>query len=512
MKKKSALLWIALAAILILEPACSIAGQSVAEPTQTLSLTETSQVLSPTNTIAPIADTPTGIPPTAAQAPTEMVPTLTAIKTPRAVPQAPLNADGPWLLISAENGLWAINPDGSGLKWMTDEKNISLRKSLSPDGKKLAFVTLMVPTEMIGLELFVIDLPSGEFNHIATLSPKNQTEAAEPGDRNFEAIRAIYDYSPPVWSPDGTQLAFIGAQDGPSSDLYVYILATGEIKRLTDGPSQGYQPNWSPDGQWVVHTGAESFGTGAGYLMSGIWAAKADGTEVKSLYPVKDSADEVLDGWVSEDTFLVNSWNMVCGANNLRSVSISSKEVRTLWAGGFDEHNFAWDPSSGNLLISVRGDSECSGGNPGGIYWISGEGGTPERIAEDGRLSWSANANLFIVREKNSLEFYSPEGKMATTIEGSGRTPVAAPGGALWAFYNEDTSGEQGAWVGGLNENPRKIFNQRVRYIAWSPDGKNLFLFASDNSIYVATAPDFIPALAGQGVNMIGEPVWSSTQ
>lgn len=43
----------------------------------------------------------------------------------------------------------------------------------------------------------------------------------------------VFWYYEPVWSPDGRYLAFLGAIEGPSSDVYVYDTATDRVQRLT---------------------------------------------------------------------------------------------------------------------------------------------------------------------------------------------------------------------------------------------------------------------------------------
>ena len=63
--------------------------------------------------------------------------------------------------------------------------------------------------------------------------------------------------SPPVqarlphWSPDGTRVAFIGAQAGSPARIYVVSLDGGGLKQVTNGESGqagDVDPSWSPDG------------------------------------------------------------------------------------------------------------------------------------------------------------------------------------------------------------------------------------------------------------------------
>jgi tricorn protease len=55
----------------------------------------------------------------------------------------------------------------------------------------------------------------------------------------------------PVFSPDGTQIAFTGEEDG-NYDVYVVPAAGGVPRRLTYHPGPDYAVGWSPDGKGVL--------------------------------------------------------------------------------------------------------------------------------------------------------------------------------------------------------------------------------------------------------------------
>lgn len=61
----------------------------------------------------------------------------------------------------------------------------------------------------------------------------------------------------PVWSPDGTRIAYVGAgDDGKGAQIFVRWMdaegATSQITRLQDGPQA---VKWSPDGKWISFVG-----------------------------------------------------------------------------------------------------------------------------------------------------------------------------------------------------------------------------------------------------------------
>ncbi len=500
--------------ISVLTVACQIFGQPVSPPVPTLEITRIVLTVTP---VPEEAITPT-LPPTHAPTetsqqpvePTPLPPTSTSAPTlePPSIPSAPLSSNGPWLLIPADNGLYAINPDGSGLTHLTEEKNINLQKSISPRGDRYAFVTLMMPDELVGLELF-FDSPRGDAGHVASLSPDTNPMDMESGQDRFEAYRAIYDYSPPVFSPDGSRLAFMGMQDGVSSDLYVYNFDDGSIDRLTDGPSHGYQPSWSPDGKWIFHTGAETFGTGAGYVMAGVWAAAADGSRVRTLYPIQNSSAEQLLGWAPPATGIIYSWSPDCGPKNLRLVDMETGEIEVLWAGSFMDYNLAFDPSSATVLINVAEGDFCFPEQEAGAYLIHTDGRPPQRLGELGRrVAWDASAGLFLI-SGDSLQAYTANGEEVSVAASLLTIPVAAPTGPLWVWAGSFE--EKGVYVGRLDEQPRQIFSGGAFSPTWSPDGSALFFFTSD-SLYAAFAPDFVPVLVTDQVSIREEPVWMNPQ
>ena len=149
---------------------------------------------------------------------------------------ASLNADGPFILFKGTGGIWITNPDGSFPTLLSEnEFQGDLHSALSPTGDRLA---LVVSNDQ-GLDLVIVKIPSGETDLITQLiqhTPEQSLDATSP---NSFATYAIRDYNSIAWQPGGGQLlAFIGAMNGPTADLYLYDFQSQAITQLTDGPSQ----------------------------------------------------------------------------------------------------------------------------------------------------------------------------------------------------------------------------------------------------------------------------------
>ena len=305
-------------------------------------------------TAACAASTPSAAPPTqTSSSPMEVSPTPETEHTaPEGIQREPdqsLSNEGPWWVFSTMDGLFAINSDGSGLtQFYQGPINMPYNRRIlpAPNSGQIAFIT---SNDVYNTTLRITSFPMTD---LITEIPLTSIESepgvgAMPGDPEVEAVRAMTEVQNLAFSPDGRSLAFMGAIDGPTSDLYLFSLDNHLITRLTSGPSQGYQPVWSPDGKYIVHTGVSVFGSGAGYTMEGIWAARADDSGVVTLYdPTEDSGEDII-GWVDNQTFLVYSWNMSSGLNNLRTYNIETGEINVVWPGSFQ--SIAFNPSNATV-------------------------------------------------------------------------------------------------------------------------------------------------------------------
>jgi len=156
--------------------------------------------------------------------------------------------------------IYVVNPDGSGQKSLTDTEGFFA--GWSPDGKKVLFLSTMgADNEEERLELRVVGADgSGE---------KPLLELPGENPQGF-----------PVWSPDGTRIAFT-ADRGGKDVIYVMNADGSDVTPVTSGAGEGcdglYGTSWSPDGQQLA------FARGCWDGDAEVWVVNADGTGERHL-------------------------------------------------------------------------------------------------------------------------------------------------------------------------------------------------------------------------------------
>ena len=100
--------------------------------------------------------------------------------------------------------------------------------ALSPDAREIAFVS--------GGDIWTVPATGGEAR-LLVAHPANDTR--------------------PLYSPDGTRLAFVSTRTG-NGDVYVLTLRPGQLTRLTYDDAAETLSAWSRDGQWLYfHSSAQ---------------------------------------------------------------------------------------------------------------------------------------------------------------------------------------------------------------------------------------------------------------
>lgn len=105
--------------------------------------------------------------------------------------------------------------------------------TISPDGRSIAFVSNKDGSPKI----YVMEIPEAGTS-LKEIKPKLITK------RNRENTA-------PVWSPDGTKIAYCARQGG-ERQIWIYDCVTGQEKQITDGPGHKENPSWAPNSLHLV--------------------------------------------------------------------------------------------------------------------------------------------------------------------------------------------------------------------------------------------------------------------
>src|SRR5215207_6290951 len=137
--------------------------------------------------------------------------------------------------------IYVMNPDGTGLRRITDNAAEERSPTWSPDGKRIAFTS-----DHDGRpEAWAVDVdPAG----------------TGLGTNPTKLVTAEVGLEKPAFSPDGTKMAYSTFRGGTVKDLDVCVttLATKGQDCLTGNLAPDLDPAWSPDGTEIIFTRDET--------------------------------------------------------------------------------------------------------------------------------------------------------------------------------------------------------------------------------------------------------------
>jgi hypothetical protein len=432
------------------------------------------------------------------------------------------------MLGASDDGVWALNPDGSGVTsiWNIygEGRNIDfMRWWAAPRGGRVALLEIEEHFEHSIPVLKLITLPEGTIETITALMPEDFDYAAlnrEDQEAAEQVWAAVGVWNKLAWSSDGTMLAFNAAIDGSSADLYVYSTLDGSITRLTDGPSQSADPIWSPDDAFILHSAAEKLNyrySGAGYDMLHVWAARPDDSGVEKVFDHEFYGFEHVLGWLDDTRYLGDSEEIYCGHFDLREIDIFEGVVRTLHTGYYWYRAYAPDHAVTLLAIhpEQRNTFNCTLEFEPGVYLLDNQSGQASAVLgipadEVSNIMWGDEADLFFVVTSGALYTVDPSGVVMAH-----QVPLDIYDGDPTFIYDDDPAVDPGGNMWAISVSPRgtlAVGSRAGDYVhldvegasmpLWSPDGQRLLFFGYHErgpSLYAASPPDFEPILVQAG-------------
>jgi len=170
------------------------------------------------------------------------------------------------LSLDGDQEIYLLSGKGEVLKRLTRSWGIDVSPQVSPNGRKVAFVSRRGGTPQI----YVKTLDSGEVMRVSFQGKYNTSPVWSPlGDKlvyvgivknKIDIYVTGFDGAPPMqltrdqgdnedpsWSPDGGFIVFSSTREGVSK-IYVMTARGSEPKRLIDLPGAQTDPQWSPGG------------------------------------------------------------------------------------------------------------------------------------------------------------------------------------------------------------------------------------------------------------------------
>ena len=145
-------------------------------------------------------------------------------------------------LIAFDSGglIFVSNPDGTGRRQLVVGSGTAIQPTFSPDGARLAWMSLDERSAVV--RVFVANADgSAEAIAAATVAVARATGASIDWDRIS-------------WSPDGRRLAYTSPING-AQQIFVVGADGSQPHEVGDPALEGHDPAWSPDGTQIAFLG-----------------------------------------------------------------------------------------------------------------------------------------------------------------------------------------------------------------------------------------------------------------
>jgi Tol biopolymer transport system component len=230
--------------------------------------------------------------------------------------EAALPANNGWIAFThfpqvGDSEIYKMLPDGSRYKQVTFNTTNDIRPAWSADGTRIALERYS--------RIFVKDIRTGQ--------PVRLTSGFGEG---------------PAWSPNDTKVIFSDYRDG-DQEIYTMNSSDGSgLRKLTDNQNHDVSPVWSPDGTKIAFERDYD-----------IWVMDADGTDQVNLTN-SPSLSEYEPDWSPDGikiAFTNGSWSdiFVMNADGSRQVNLTNTP-------SVNDDDPTWSPNGNKIAFESRGD------------------------------------------------------------------------------------------------------------------------------------------------------------
>jgi Tol biopolymer transport system component len=204
----------------------------------------------------------------------------------------------------------------------------------------------------------------------------------------------LYSEYDPVWSPDGTRIAFTSTRSGGTPHIFVRDLSDPDPNnaiQVTSGASSDYAPAWSPDSQKIAFT-SERDGN------KEIYIAQADGSTINNPTQVTNNpADDFDPDWSINSNYIV----FISTRNDSQNIYIANLErgfITNITDNSSNYYAPRWSPDGQRIAFAA---DLLTGGDPQlDIYVMSSDGQSVISLNTNGQgiqgLDWSPDGRQIV--------------------------------------------------------------------------------------------------------------------
>jgi dipeptidyl aminopeptidase/acylaminoacyl peptidase len=229
-----------------------------------------------------------------------------------------------------------------------------------------------------------------------------------------------YDEENPVWSPDGSRIAFLSdARSKQQLQLFIADATGSNVRQVGTLHGDVQRLTWSPDGTmlaflYIPNARREAGALAPGARDVGVIGATIDEQRIATIDPngrslqlVSPAADYIYEyGWSPDSKQIAVTYARGNGDDNwwiarLARLDLASGTMRDLLAPHYQINDPQWSPDGKSIAI-IGGIMSDFGSTGGDVYTVDARTGASRDVTPDARISaqslrWADAADLDLV-------------------------------------------------------------------------------------------------------------------